>query len=97
MLTDLEWQELAQRRADTLLFLMYMIVHNLILIEAIKYVKLQRNLINLQQILVNKKHYESHSSTIVKDWNSQPKILLAAESLKAFKAGVVSVEYHLPY
>ena len=33
----------------------------------------------------------------VKDWNSQPKSLLAANSLKAFKAGVVSIEHNLPY
>ena len=33
----------------------------------------------------------------VQDWNFLPKALLPADSLKAFKAGVVSVEHHLPY
>ena len=50
--------KLAQRPTDARLSLMYKIVHNPVLIEAIKYVKPQRNLINLQQILVNKKYYE---------------------------------------
>ena len=57
MLIDLKWQHLAQRWTDARHSLMYKIVHNLIPIEAIKYVKLQRNLINLQQILANK-YYE---------------------------------------
>ena len=76
---------------------MYKIVLNLILIDAIKYVEL-RNLTNLQQIQANKKYYEmSFFPHTVKDWNSLPKTLLAADSLKAFKAGAVSVEHHLPY
>ena len=77
---------------------MYKIVHILVLIEAIKYVKLQRNLSNLQQILANKKYYEiSFFPRTVKDWNSLPKALLSTYSLKAFKAWVVSVEHHLPF
>ena len=88
----------AQRRRDARHSLMYKIVHNLVLIEAIKYVKLQRNLINLQQILANKKYYEmSFFPRTVKDWNSLPKALLAADSLKAFKAGVVSVDHKFSF
>ena len=72
---------------------MFNIVHNFILIEAIKYAMLQRNLINLEQILANKKYYEmSFFPCTVKDWNSLSKILLVADNLKAFKAGVVSVD-----
>ena len=40
MLIYLTWQDLAQRRTDTRLSLMYKIVHNLVQIEAIKYFKL---------------------------------------------------------
>ena len=58
MFIDCKWWDLAQRRTDARLSLMYKIVHNLVLIEAIKYVKLQRNNINLQQVLANKKYYE---------------------------------------
>ena len=77
---------------------MYKIVHNLILIEEKKYVKLQRNLINLQLILANKMYYEmSVFPHIFKDRNSLLKTTLAADSLKSFKAGVVSVKHHLPY
>ena len=77
---------------------MFKIVQFLVLIKAITYVKLQRNLIKLQQILGNKKYYEmSFFPFTVKDWNSLPKILLAADSLKAFKAGFVSVDDHLLY
>ena len=98
MLIDLKWQDSAQRRTDDRESLMDKIVQNLVLIKAIKYVKLQRNLINQKQILTNKKYYEmSFFACTVKDWNSLPKILLSADSLKAFKAGVVSVEHHLPY
>ena len=100
MLIDLKWQDLAQRQTGAKLSLMFKIVHNLVLVEAIKYVQLQRNLINLrvQQILANKKYYEmSFFPCTIKDWNSLPKTLLAADSLKAFKAGVVTVEHHLPY
>ena len=78
--------------------LMYKIVHNFVLIEAIKDVKLQRNLINLQQILANNKYYEmSFFPCTIKDWNSLPKSLLADDSLKTFKVGILSVEHHLPY
>ena len=77
MLTGLQWQELAQ---------MYKIVHNLILIEAMIYVKLHGNLISLQHILVNKKQYElSFIPHTVKDWNSLPNPLLSADSLKVFQ------------
>ena len=83
---------------DARLSLMYKIVHDLILVEAIKYVNLQRNLIKLQQILANKKYYEIlFFPCTVKDSYSLPKTILAADSLKAFKAGVVSVDHHLPY
>ena len=58
ILIDLKWWNLAQRRTDARLLLIYKIVHNLILREAIQYVTLQRSLINLQQILTNKKYYE---------------------------------------
>ena len=57
MLIDLDWWDLTQKRTDARLSLMYKIVHNLIRIEPIKYVKLQRNLINLEQILANKQYY----------------------------------------
>ena len=98
ILKDFKWQDWAQRQTDARLSLMYKIVHNLVLIEAIKYVKLQRNLINLQQILSNSKYYEmSFFLRTVKDWNSPPKLLQGADSLKAFKAGVVSIEHHLHY
>ena len=76
---------------------MYKIVHSLILIEAMKYVRLQRNLINLQQIRANRKYYEmSLFSHTVKRLYSQ-RTLLVSNSFKAFKAGVVSVDHHLPY
>ena len=58
MLIDLKWRDLVQRRTDVRLSLMYKIVHKLVLVEAIKNVKLQRNLINVQQILASKKFYE---------------------------------------
>ena len=94
MLIDIKWWDLAERPTDARLSLIYHIVYNLILIEAIQYVTLQKNLISLQQILANKKYmyYEmSFFPRTVKDWNSLPKILLSA-----FKAGVVKVEHHLP-
>ena len=58
MLVGLKWQDLAQKRTDARLSLMFKTVHNLVLIEAIKYVKLHRNLINLHQIMANKKYYQ---------------------------------------
>ena len=47
MLIALKWWNLAQRQIYARLSLMSKIVHNLVLIEAITYVKLQRNLINI--------------------------------------------------
>ena len=86
-LTDLQWWGLAQTRTYGRSSLMYKIVHNLVLIEEIKYVKLQRNLINLHQVLANKKYcVMSFSTCTVKHWNSLPKTLLAADNLKPFKA-----------
>ena len=74
---------------------MYKIVHKLILIEAIKFVKLQRNLINLQQILASMKYnVMSFFPHTVKEWNSLPKTLLVADSLKT---SIVSIEHHMPY
>ena len=76
---------------------MFKIVYNLILIEAIKYVKLPRNLINLHQIMSNKKYHEmSFFPHTVKYWNFLPKTLLVINSFKAFKATIVSIEHHLP-
>ena len=51
----------------------------------------------LQQILTNKKYEMSFFPRTVRDWNFLPKALLATDSLKAFKTGVVSVEHHMPY
>ena len=39
ILIDFKWWDLAQRQRDARLSLMYKIVHNLVMIEAIKYVK----------------------------------------------------------
>ena len=99
MLIDLSWWELVQRRTDARLAQMFKIVHNLVLIEeVIKYVKLQRNFVNLQQILANKKYYDmSFFPCTVKDWNSLPKTLLVTDSLKSFKSGVVNNEHHSSY
>ncbi len=98
MLKDLGWRTLAQRRVDARLALMYKIVHGLVLIEAIKYVKLQRNQIHLQQILAKQKYYQmSFFPRTVQDWNSLPKDLLTANDLKSFKAGVAGMEHRLPY
>ena len=80
-LTHLQWQELAQRRTDVRYSLMYKIVHNLILIEAIKYVQIRRNLINQQHILANKKYYDmSFFSHTVKDSNSLPQKLITFQT-----------------
>ena len=56
MLIDLKWRDLAQRQTDARLSLMFKIVHKHVLIKTIKYVKLQRNLINLLQIMATKKY-----------------------------------------
>ena len=98
MLNELGWRTLAQRRADARLTLMYKIVHGLVLIEAIKYIKLQRDQLHLQQILAKQKYYEmSFFPRTVQDWNRLPKSVLAADSLEAFKSRVVGIEHHLPY
>ena len=60
--------------------------------KAIKYVKLQRNLINLQQMLANKKYYDmSYFHCTVEDWNFLPNPILA------FNTMVVYNDHHLPY
>ena len=69
---------------------MYKIVHNFILIETIKYIKLQINLINLQQILTNKKCYLEMCffPDTVKDLNSlskNPLTRLQWQEVHAFK------------
>ena len=98
MLKELGWRTLAQRRTDARLALMYKIVHGLVLIDAIRYIKFQRDQIHLQQILAKQKYYEmSFFPRTVQDWNRLPKSLLGAGSLEAFKSGVVGIEHHLPY
>ena len=72
----------------------------LILIEAIKYVKLQRNQIHLQQILAKQKYYQMSffpRTVHGQDWNTLPKDLLTSGDLTSFKAGVSGIEHHLAY
>ena len=53
-----------------------------------------RKLINLQQVLANNTYYEMlFFPHTVKEWNSLPTTLLAADSLKAIKAGVTILDY----
>ena len=91
MLTDRSWP---QRKTDARLSLIY----NFVLVEAITYVNLQRNLIHLQQIWTNKDYYElSYFPYIIKHRNCLPKPLLSIDRLKAFKTGVVVIDHHLSY
>ena len=60
MLIDPQLQDLARGKQMRDSSQCTKIVHNLILVEAIKYVKLKRNFITLQQILANKKYYHRY-------------------------------------
>jgi hypothetical protein len=86
MLNGLGWRELAQRRVDSRLCLIYKIVHGFVDIPIGVYCRVQRDGIHLQPILYRTKYYQySFFPRTISDWNHLPSHTLSAQSLPIFK------------
>ena len=97
MLNGLGWRDLAQRRVDSRLCLMYKIVHGLVDIPMGVYCKLQRDGVHLQPIICRTKYYQfSFFPRTITDWNHLPSDTLSAKSLAIFKHRVVSMIHSVP-
>jgi hypothetical protein len=98
MLRELEWRQLAQRRVDSRLCMMYKIVHGLVNIPIGTYCKLQRNNVYLQPIEAPTQYYQySFFPRTVSDWNNLPRDTILAKSLDIFKRRVAKETHKLPY
>ena len=98
MLAELKWRELSQRRADARLCLLYKIKKSLVLINAIKYFRLQRDKIHIQNIESDRVYYKmSFFPRTIQDWNPLPNNILTTDTARSFRDGVARHEHYMPY
>ena len=97
MLKKLDWRVLAQRRADARIKLLSKILKEEVDIEASKYVKHQRNNIDLVTIFANCNYYEhSFFPRTIRDWNNMPKDAKESNH-EHLKKRVVDLIHDMPY
>ena len=98
MIDTLGWRTLSQRRVDNRLCMAYKIVHDLVAIPVIQYLKFQRNGVHFQKIHGRVNYYSySFFPRTVSDWNLLPRDIILAKSLAIFKGRVASLQHTLPY
>ena len=77
ILENLKWQELALRRKQARLLLLYKIVHNLVMINRSHYFKMQRDNLHIQNIYATQQYHQaSFFPRTIKEWNSLPDSVL---------------------
>jgi len=97
MLSRLGWRELAQRRVDSRLSVMYKIVHGLVAIPMGVYCTLQRDMVHLQQIVCRTQYYQfSFFPRTISDWNKLPRDTILANTLACFKNRIASLSHSVP-
>ena len=97
MTNDLGWRDLAQRRADSRLTMLYKITRGLVDIPIGCYVSFQRNGVHLQPIIARTNYYQfSFFPRTVSDWNTLPRDILQAQSLATFKNEVAALSHNVP-
>ena len=98
MIRDLGWRDLAQRRVDCRLVMMYKITRGLVNIPISPYITLHRNGIHIQPIIARTQYFQySFFPRTVSDWNSLPRDTLQAKTLATFKTKVATLIHDLPY
>lgn len=98
MLNDLEWRDLAQRRVDSRLAMMFKITRGLVDIPIGVYVRVQRDGVHLQPIMARTNYYQfSYFPRTISDWNGLPRDTLQAQTLATFKNKVATLSHDLPY
>ena len=87
MINHLKWQELAQRRQQARLILLYKIVHSLVLVNRANYIKMQRDNIHICNIYATQQyHQSSFFPRTIRQWNSDS--VLKAITIQSFKNGL---------
>lgn len=98
MLQGLGWRDLAQRRTDSRLTMMFKITRGLVDIPIGHYITLHRNGVHIIPIHARTQYYQySYFPRTVSDWNQLPRDTLEAESLAIFKRRVATLTHALPY
>jgi hypothetical protein len=96
MLSDLGWRDLAQRRVDSRVMMMYKITRGLVDIPIGHYIRLQRNGIHIQPIIARTNYYQySFFPRTVSDWNAIPRDTLQAKTLATVKTKVATLTLDL--
>jgi hypothetical protein len=97
MLNFLGWRELAQRRVDSRLSVMYKIVHGLVAIPMGVYCTLQRDMVHLKQIVCRTQYYQfSFFPRTISDWNKLPRDTFSAKTLASFKSKIANMTHCVP-
>ena len=98
MLSDLEWRDLAQRRVDSRLTMMFKITRGLVDIPIGNYISLQRDGVHIQPILARTNYYKfSFFPHTISSWNSCPRDVLSDQNPATFKTKVAALIHDLPY
>jgi len=98
MLADLKWRELAQRRVDSRLYMMFKMTRGLVNIHFANHFTLHRNKIQIQPIIARTNYYQfSFFPRTITDWNHICKTTLQAQTLATFKTKVATLDHNLPY
>jgi len=98
MLTKLGWRDLAQRRVDSRLTMMYKITRGLTNISMGHYISFQRDGLHIHPIHARVNYYlYSFFPRTVSTWNALTRETLQSESVAIFKSKVASLSHDLPY
>ena len=98
MIQDLGWRDLAQRRADARLCMLFKITHSLVDIPVGQYITFHRDQIHIQPIFARTNYYlYSFFPRTVSDWNALPPETLRAGTVATFKTKVAASTHTLPY
>ena len=98
MLGDLGWRDLAQRRVDSRLTMLFKITRGLVNIPIGQYITIQRDGIHIQPIHSRVLYYQySFFPHTISAWNSLPRDALQAKTVATFKNKVAALTHDLPY
>jgi hypothetical protein len=98
MLQQLKWRDLAQRRADARIMMLYKIIYGLVRIPQTSYFHMQRDGQHIQPIHSNTLYFQySFFPRTIADWNRLPTTIIAAPSIVAFRSQLTQVSHTLPY
>lgn len=98
MLQQLKWRELAQRRVDARIMMLYKIIYGLVRIPQTSYFRMQRDGQHIQPIHSKTLYYQySFFPRTIADWNRLPTTVITAPSIDDFRSQLIQVSHTLPY